>query len=448
MTTETRYNAALDYLYSFVDYSLKHASELAKADFNLDRMVALMQQLGNPQHDYKVIHVAGTKGKGSTSALVASALQAAGYRTGLYTSPHLQDYAERIQVDGQSIPHDALANLVDEIKPAVAAVPYLTTFEITTALGFLYFARQGCETAVIEVGLGGRLDATNIVTPLVSVITSISYDHTAVLGNTLTLIAGEKAGIIKPGAPVVVAPQVEEARLVFERVAAERHSPLTLVEREVVSEVKQQSLDGQEITFQASRFNIQKLDLMVPLLGAHQRDNAATALAALRVADQTGLLPVSLDAIKKGFAAARWPCRFEVMRREPPIILDSAHNEDSFRKLDATLEEFFPGRKVVLILGVSEDKHLHEMLTVMGPRLAMLLATRADHPRALSAEAVAETARQAGVRSQTVTPVSAALVRALEISTKDGSIVISAGSMFVTAEAKTAWQRLNSGESP
>ncbi|MEJ5224053.1 MAG: cyanophycin synthetase, partial [Anaerolineales bacterium] len=186
--------------------------------------------------------------------------------------------------------------------------------------------------------------------------------------------------------------------------------------------------------------------LTLPLLGAHQRDNAATALAALRVANERAL-PVSLDAITQGFAAAHWPCRFEIARREPPLIFDSAHNEDSFHKLDATLEQFFPGRQVVLILGVSEDKHLREMLAAIRPRLRLLVATRADHPRALSAESVAETARQMGVESEAVTPVSAALTRALEISAKDGSIVLSAGSMFVTAEAKTAWQQGRSGAS-
>src|SRR5215216_4371641 len=207
---ETQYNQALDYLYSFVDYSLKHISELARAEFNLDRMFALMEELGNPQAKYPIIHVAGTKGKGSVSALCASALQAAGYKTGLYTSPHLLDYVERIQVNGQPISHEQMIELVEEIKPAVAKIPKLTTFEITTALGFLAFARNDVTAAVIEVGLGGRLDATNIVTPKVSVITSLSYDHMAVLGNTLTEIAGEKAGIIKPNVPVVSAPQNEE----------------------------------------------------------------------------------------------------------------------------------------------------------------------------------------------------------------------------------------------
>jgi dihydrofolate synthase/folylpolyglutamate synthase len=211
MHTETAYNQALDYLYSYVDYSLKKSSELAKAHFELGRMRDLMALLGNPQDSYPIIHVAGTKGKGSTSAMAASALRAAGYRTGLYTSPHLQDYVERIRINGRPISHAQLVELVEQIKPAVAEIPRLTTFEITTALGLLHFAQQKVDAAVIEVGLGGRLDATNIVTPRVSVITSLSYDHMAVLGNTLALIAGEKAGIIKPGIPVVSSLQPDEA---------------------------------------------------------------------------------------------------------------------------------------------------------------------------------------------------------------------------------------------
>jgi dihydrofolate synthase/folylpolyglutamate synthase len=242
---ETAYNLALDYLYSFVDYSLKHSSELAKADFNLDRMRELMFELGNPQEQYPIIHVAGTKGKGSVSALCASALEAAGFRVGLYTSPHLLDYCERVQTNGRPISHAGLVELVEQMRPAVARIPKLTTFEITTALGFLYFAQQKADAAVVEVGLGGRLDATNVVTPKVSVIASLSYDHMAVLGNTLTLIAGEKAGIIKPGIPVVSAPQKDEALEVLVRIANERKASFTLIGRDVTFKPLDHSLNGQ-----------------------------------------------------------------------------------------------------------------------------------------------------------------------------------------------------------
>lgn len=437
MDTEKAYNLALDYLYSFVDYSLKHASELAKADFNLDRMRALMDELGNPEAQYPIIHVAGTKGKGSVSALAASALGVAGYRTGLYTSPHLQDYAERIQVNGRAIPHADLAALVDEIKPAVARVPYLTTFEITTALGFLYFARQGCQAAVIEVGLGGRLDATNIVTPRVSVITSLSLDHTLVLGDTLAEIAGEKAGIIKPGVPVVSSPQKDEALAVLQKIADENDCDFTLVGRDVDFKPLSHSIDGQ--TLQLSTLNLQPLNLTIPLLGSHQVENATVAYAALK---NSGLnLPD--EAIQKGFAAVKWRGRFEIARREPPIIFESAHNRESFAHMVQTLETYFPGKQVYLILGASEDKNLTGMFEEMKSKIKKLIATRANHPRAMEPEKIRKVAKQVGVESEALEPVEAAFYRGLELSEKDGSILLSAGSIFVTAEAMTAWDKLN-----
>ena len=220
MDIETQYQATLEYLYGFVDYSLTRVSRLAAAKFDLERMRSFLEYLGHPERAYPILHIAGTKGKGSVAALCASALQAGGYRVGLYTSPHLQDYAERIQVDGQPIPHAGLLLLVDEIRPYLDQGTELTTFEITTALAFLYFARQGATAVVAEVGLGGRLDATNVALPKVSVITSLSYDHMAILGDTLAKIAGEKAGIIKPQVPVVSAPQQAEAQQVVEQVAA------------------------------------------------------------------------------------------------------------------------------------------------------------------------------------------------------------------------------------
>ncbi|MDL1909966.1 bifunctional folylpolyglutamate synthase/dihydrofolate synthase [Chloroflexi bacterium CFX6] len=443
MDIETAYNKALDYLYSFVDYSLKHASELAKAEFNLDRMFALMEELGSPQNQYPILHVAGTKGKGSVSALCASALRAAGYKVGLYTSPHLLDYVERIQINGEPISHELMIELVEEIKPAVLRVPFLTTFEITTALGFLAFARQGCGAAVIEVGLGGRLDATNIVTPRVSVITSLSYDHTAVLGDTLAKIAGEKAGIIKEGIPVVSAPQKEEALEVLERVAKLKNCEFTLVGKDVKFERLTSTLNGQSLHLSTFHFPFSKgspsLEVNIPLLGSHQVENAATAYAALEVSG----MPISDEAIQKGFSQVKWRARFEVVRRDPPVIFDSAHNADSFAKLRETLDEYFPGRQVCLIFGASEDKNIPGMFAEMKPKIKKLIVTRADHPRALEAEKIVGLANQAGIPNEAVSPVASALARALEFSANDGSIVLSAGSIFVTAEVMQAWNNLD-----
>ncbi len=450
MDTETSYNQALDYLYSFVDYSLKHASELAKADFNLDRMFALMDSLGNPQNQYPIIHVAGTKGKGSTSALCASALQAAGYTVGLYTSPHLEDYVERIQVNGAPISHQQLVELVEEIKPHVARIEKLTTFEITTALAFVAFAKYGVNAAVFEVGLGGRLDATNIVTPKVSVITSLSYDHMAVLGDTLTLIAGEKAGIIKQGVPVVSSPQKDEALAVLERVAKLKDAELTLVGRDVKFELVKSSLEGQSLTVDGGRWTVNGaqstvhghssiVKLNIPLLGSHQVENAATAYTALKASG----ISITDEQIQKGFSQVKWRARFEVARRNPPVIFDSAHNQDSFEKLRETLDAYFPDKKIYLIFGASEDKNIPGMFAELKSRIKKIIITRADHPRALEVERIQQLADQAGAESESVTPVRSALARALDLSAKDGSIVLSAGSMFVTAEVMSAWKTSN-----
>ncbi len=452
MDIELAYNQVLDYLYSFVDYSLKHASELAKADFNLDRMFALMESLGNPQNQYPIIHVAGTKGKGSVSAFCASALKAAGYKVGLYTSPHLIDYVERIQVNGEPISHAQLVELVEEIKPYVARIEKLTTFEITTALAFMAFAKYDVNAAVFEVGLGGRLDATNIVTPKVSVITSLSYDHMAVLGDTLTLIAGEKAGIIKPGAPVVSSPQVDEALEVLLRAAKLRgigaggstgnkgnevvDDGFILVGRDVKFELIESSLDGQlfRITDYATRTDY---EFRIPLLGLHQIENAATAYAALKASG----IPITDEQIQKGFSEVKWPARFEVVRREPPVIIDSAHNRESALYLRKSLDAYFPGRPVIMIFCSLEDKDISGMLEELSPRLEKVIATRADHPRAPTAEWIAEKVEAAGIPVEIVTPAASALNRALELA-GDQKIVLTAGSVAFAGEIIAAWRKI------
>jgi len=400
----------------------------------------LMEELGNPQSKYPIIHVAGTKGKGSVCALCASALWAGGYKTGLYTSPHLLDYCERVQINDEPISHEFMIELVEEIKPAVAKIPKLTTFEITTALGFLAFAKQGCNAAVIEVGLGGRLDATNIVTPKVSVITSLSYDHMAVLGDTLAKIAGEKAGIIKPGVPVVSAPQKEEALEVLERVGKLAGSEFFLVGKEVEFERLESSLDGQTLHIfalsGAERSRSAPVKLKIPLLGSHQVENAVTAYTALK----TSRIPISDEAIQKGFSQVKWRARFEVVRRDPPVVIDSAHNRDSALRLRETLDEYFPNRPVILIFCALEDKDFSGMLEELKPRLDLVVATHADHPRAPSAEWIAEQVKKAGIPVEAVSFVSSALERALELAGTE-KLVLSAGSVAFAGEVSAAWRK-------
>ncbi len=446
---EHTYQNALDYLYSFVDYSLKHASELARVDFNLERMEKLLHLLGDPHRAYPVLHVAGTKGKGSVCALSATALRAAGLRVGLYTSPHLLDYAERIQIDGQPIPHIHLVELVEHIKPFVAQVPYLTTFEITTALAFLYFALQNVQIAVVEVGLGGRLDATNVVRPQASVITPISYDHTQVLGNTLAQIAREKAGIIKEGRPLIVAKQEPEALEVIQKIAEEKRAPLTLIGRDVVVERRQFDLKGQTLAIWDRKGH--SLEARLALLGPHQVENAAVAAAALWELQAQGF-PITDSHIAQGFAEVRWPARFEVMSFAPPIIFDSAHNQAAFHFLSQTLAETFPQHGVCLVFGASEDKDIPAMLREIRPRLKMLLLTRSHHPRAASIEHLEACAREIGVDFESHPSVAEAFTRALELSLRESSLVLVAGSMFVTAEAMQFWpvlaDRLSSAPRP
>ena len=452
MDDETAYQEALNYLYSFVDFSLTRAFRYSPEKFDLGRMRTFMEILGQPQQAYPIIHIAGTKGKGSVAAMTASALRAAGYKVGLYTSPHLQDYAERIQIDGQPIPHAELVRLVEELKPHLAEVPNLTTFEITTALAFLYFARQGVTAGVIEVGLGGRLDATNIVYPKVSVITSISYDHTAILGNTLAEIAGEKGGIIKPGAPVVLAPQKDEARLVIERIAAEQGAPLVEVGRDYLYAQLSRSLNGGQSMLiwpaaEQERVNdyvesggFQEWEparLNIPLLGYHQVENAATAYTALQVANRSGL-PVSSDAIRAGFSRVVWPGRFEILQRQPPVVVDSAHNRDSALKLRLALDDYYPGLPVILVFGASEDKDVEGMFAELMPRVRQVVATRSYHPRAMDPEELVDLAHRFGRPAKLVDTVEEALDEAVRLA--DGeALVLVAGSLFVAAGARETW---------
>lgn len=440
MDIEQKYQSTLEYLYGFVDYSLVRGLKFSPEKFNLQRMRDFVEELGYPQLKYPIIHVAGTKGKGSVAAFCASTLQAQGYKVGLYTSPHLFDYAERIQINGKHIAHEELVALVDEIRPLLDRGTELTTFEITTALAMLYFARHQVSAVVLEVGLGGRLDATNIVYPKVSVITSISLDHISVLGDTLEAIAAEKAGIIKTGIPVVVSPQKESVQQVISQIAAQKAAPLTQVGRDFQFELKSYSLDGQVMEIWQTPIEghpASRVELRIPLLGAHQVENAATAYAVLKTADKIGL-PVSEEAIRRGFAAVSWPGRFEILRRQPPIVVDSAHNRDSAHRLQIAMQDYFPGKPVILVFGASEDKDIQGMFAELLPYTKQMIVTQSFHPRAANPQDLQHLAEAYGCQTSIAATVADALHDAQNLAGTDG-VVLVAGSIFIAAEAREAW---------
>ena len=437
---EAAYQSTLDYLYSFVDYSLTRSLRYSPEKFDLGRMAALAAALGSPHRQYPVVHVAGTKGKGSTSAMIASVLQTAGYKVGLYTSPHLVDYTERIQVNRQPVSHERLVELVERLKPEIAKIEQLTTFELTTATAFLYFAEEKVDIAVIEVGLGGRLDATNIVDPLVSVITSLSMDHMNVLGDTLEKIAVEKGGIIKPGRPVVVAHQKPEAAAVLKKIAKERRAPILFTDDAYFASLTQHSLAGQEFTIRpaaGTNGNSRATSFSLPLLGAHQVQNALTAYAALKVLHKTGI-KISSASIKQGFASVSWPGRFEILQNDPLVVIDSAHNLDSAEKLAQTIRDYLPGRTVGLVFGASEDKDVTGMLGALSPVIESIMITQSVHPRSYDAVQLGEAAQKFGLPVAVDPQLESALEQVYANLKPDGALVIT-GSIFIAAGARQYW---------
>lgn len=452
MVIDPAYQEALDYIYSYVDYSLTRSFRYSPEKFDLGRMRDLMASLGNPERAYPSIHIAGTKGKGSVAAMCSSALRANGYKVGLYTSPHLIDFTERIQVDGEHIAQGDLVAVLEEIKEKIEAVPAITTFEITTALAFYYFQKQGIDVGVFEVGLGGRLDATNVITPEVTVITSLSYDHTDILGSTLTAIAGEKAGIIKPNVPVVMAPQEDEAAAVIAEIATSKSAPLVILEQDYGFKLEQKSTAGQSLSIWRREQKESQRDstggedipeaevthrLTIPLLGYHQVQNAATAYVALQVFKVRGFA-LNEDKVAGGFRRVFWPGRFEILQRDPPLVIDSAHNRDSARKLRRTLDDYFPREKVILIIGASEDKDIAGMFAELAGRVDQVIATRSYHPRSMDVEEIVEVVKGYNKPAKIVLEVPEALDEALEMAAT-GSLILAGGSLFIAAGVREAW---------
>ncbi len=428
------YRAALEFLYSRANYERGFLGSLDPLGHGLERTARLLQRLGRPQDRLKIVHIAGTKGKGSVAAMVASVLWTR-YPTGLFTSPHLHTFRERLQVDGAPISPVTFSRLVAELQPLVAELDgqaeglgRLTTFELGTALGLLYFARAGAEWAVLEVGLGGRLDATNVVAPEVAVITSLSYDHTQILGSTLAQIAAEKAGIIKPGVPVVCAPQEEEAIQVIAERARALGATLLLAGRDW-----SWSGSRQNLTVQTPFDTYEGLE--VALLGPHQLENAAVAVAAIDLLRAQKRVDLGLEEVRLGLKQVRWPGRAEILRRNPTVVVDGAHNGESADFLARTLKGEFRHNRLFLILGTSADKDIAAIVGALAPLADVVGVTRSKHPRAAPPEALARELARFDRAPVLFPDVGAALGEFLGQAGPDDLICVT-GSLYLVAEAR------------
>ncbi len=455
------YEEALDYLYSFVNLEHRRIEQYSPENISLSRPAKLLSLLGDPHRAYPSIHIAGTKGKGSVAAFCAFSLREAGFRVGLYTSPHLQDFRDRIRVltkddsDGR-IAESQVANLVEEIRMLVAQVPDLTWYELVTALGFLHFAREFVDVAVVEVGLGGRLDATNLLTPLVSVITSLSLDHTALLGENIVDIAGEKGGIIKPGVPVVISSQRREAMARLAEIAQARHAPLIQIGRDwqwrdkgfQVPTATTREWPGQEIVITRSPEGAicpPNTSLRLALAGHHQQENALAALAALSVV-QPFLPDLTLKSVRIGLARVEWPGRLQILSQgelQPTLLLDCAHNVDSAQKLIRALQEFYPHRHLWLIIGVTADKDVEGILRVMLPQADFILLTSSSHPRASETGELVRLATSLGFEARPEESVVSAVTTAFNLA-GPGDLVCVSGSIFVVGDLLNQWEGLKS----
>ena len=436
------YQQAIDYINSYTDYE-KIGMPHDPAFYDLRRVDEILSLLGNPHQKAGSVHITGTNGKGSVAAMVASALTAGGYSTGLYTSPHFHTWRERIKVDDELISEDELAQLVTELKPRLEAVNEratygeLTTFEFLTALAFAYFGQKGVKFQVLEVGLGGKFDATSVITPLVSIITPISFDHMDVLGSTLEEIAAEKCGIIKPDGIVVISPQPPEAAKVIKDVCRERRAQLLIVGQDITWEGLSFGLDGQRLRVQGRR---DSYELFIPLLGEHQLGNAATAVAALEVLADKGF-DIPRESLAKGLKRVSWPGRFQILRRRPLLVVDGSHNIGAARRLTQSIKQYLDFERAILVMGTSHDKDVASLVAELAPLFNEVIVTRSRHPRALAPAALAAEFARHGVKARLAEDVPSALSRALALA-GDKDLVCVAGSLFIVGEAMAAAAKL------
>ena len=420
-------NSAIDKIHEFQRFG---------SILGLERMNSLLKLLGNPQDELKIIHVAGTNGKGSTCRYIYSVLQAAGYKTGLYTSPFLEFFNERIELDGRYISDDDLAEYTDRVLKCAEMMVARgeqspTEFEVITAIAFLYFKEKGCDFAVMEVGLGGSGDSTNVCkSPLISVITSISYDHTDRLGNTLAEIAAEKAGIIKEGCPVVTSAEADEALTVIEEKAAECGS-MYFETRHIPYTVRAKSLEG--ISFDTVIQGVPFENIELSMLGEHQIKNAICALSALNILEEQGDVALHRDAIYRGLKAARQTGRFEVMSakdEKPIVVIDGAHNPDGASALRKAVNEYLTGKKILMVTGMLADKDTGSILKEFTAITDSFISTEPENPRKMDAESLKAEIEAMGADCESF-PDCREAVRAAAERGKDFDAVLYAGSLYM-----------------
>jgi dihydrofolate synthase/folylpolyglutamate synthase len=435
---KSEYQAAVSKLLSLADFERKSRAN-DPPDFHLKRIERLLSYLGNPHVGQKYVHVAGSKGKGSTSAMIAWALSANGYKTGLFTSPSIHRITERFRINGEPISENDFANLVNDLWPAVEKVTadgdigIVSVFELETAMAFCHFANSDADMSVIEVGLGGRLDSTNIITPLVSVITPISLDHVAVLGDTIQLIAGEKAGIIKPGVPVVVSPQHPDALAVIESRANDQQADLIESTSAVsIANIDDQGVQGVHLDLEA---NQEKFSVHLKLLGDHQIDNARTAITVMNQLNDIGIASTN-EKSAIGISNVEWPARNQLVSTDPtPIFVDGAHNDASAAALRKTVEKLFPyPNQVVLILGTVRGHDPSVVVRELASLNPKIITTQSRHPKSLTDSELSELLGQGKITVDAGTAsTQEALEQAKQLAGED-DLILGTGSLFVAAE--------------
>ena len=432
------YQEAFDYLNGFIDYERARRIGSMQKLMKLDRMHAVLELLGNPHERLQSVHVGGTNGKGSVCAMVESVLRTAGYRVGLYTSPGLLDYRERIMIDRRMIPEAEIVRHVERLKPCVEQMDTeelgeITYFEAITALGMDYFAAQQVDYAVLEVGMGGRLDATNVVNALVTGLTSIGVDHTSSLGHTIHEIAGEKAAIIKANGAVASAPQPEEAMSVIRSQCEAQQARLIELGKDLSFERIDFSPEGQRIRVDGA-FGTHE-DLQIQLIGAHQVINAATAFGGVGLLRERGV-DVSDDALLKGFASATWPGRLQLLSDRPKILMDGGHNIDGARTLIKTIRETFSYDRLIFVFGMMSDKDIIGVWRELERLADMVFLTKSDNPRAADPATTAYRIGETNADVVTTESIPEAVDKALAAAGPDDLICVT-GSLYLVGEAMT-----------